>query len=85
MRGRKAKPAGAGDLAPPAGAPPAAAAPAPAPAPAPPGRRARGSGGRGLRNAATLAATVPHHLRQVVALLPATAKERYLGHAACCE
>jgi hypothetical protein len=45
----------------------------------PVGRLAHGSGGRPLASASQLAATVPAHLREAMSLLPATAKERYLG------
>ncbi|GBF99381.1 hypothetical protein Rsub_12185 [Raphidocelis subcapitata] len=45
----------------------------------PAGRVGHGSGGRPLAAASQLAATVPAHLREAASLLPATAKERYLG------
>jgi len=51
---------------------------APISAGTPTGRRDAGSGGRAVEGATTLAATIPHHLREVQALLPATAKERFI-------
>lgn len=59
-----------------AAAPPGADA---ASAAVPAGRAAPGSGSRAVASASTLAATIPALLRDVMKLLPDTAKERFLG------
>jgi hypothetical protein len=60
------------------GAPAGARADISEPAAAPTGRLASLSGALPMPNASSLAATIPHHLRQIQALLPATMKERQL-------